>query len=294
MKFVANLPQLPGEADPDWYLDFARRAEEVGFHGVVAPDHVVAGDPEADADAYFTVEDPFHEPLTLLSHLAAVTDKIRLLTAILILPQRQTALVAKQAAEVDWLSGGRLSLGVGVGWNEVEYEALGQEFGTRGRRMEAQVDLLRRLWTEELVEVDDDWHTIPGAGLNPLPVQQPVPIWMGGGADPVLRRVARQADGWALPGVGMGKLAELRDRLSVYMGEEGRTIEDLALLGRMDASDGGPTESEAWVESAREWEDFGVTYVNVMVGSPDDDVDPLDRLATFADAMGEADVPMER
>lgn len=291
MKFAANLPQLPGEADPDWYLDFARTAEEVGFHGVVAPDHVVAGDPAADPDAYFTVEDPFHEPLTLLSHLAAVTDDLRLVTAILILPQRQTALVAKQAAEVDWLSGGRLRLGVGVGWNAVEYEALGQDFSTRGRRMAAQVDVLRRLWTEELVEVDDDRHTMSGVGLNPLPVQRPIPIWMGGGADPVLRRIARQADGWALPGVGLEKLAELRDRLSVYLEEEGRSLDDLSVLGRMDASDDDP---DHWAEAARDWREFGATHVNVRVGSPGGDVDPIDCLGAFADAMEDAGVAMNR
>ena len=291
MKFVANLPQLEGDADPEWYIDFARTAEEVGFHGVVAPDHVVAGDPAADPDAYFTVEDPFHEPLTLLSHLAAVTDDLRLVTAILILPQRQTALVAKQAAEVDWLSGGRLRLGVGVGWNAVEYEALGQDFGTRGRRMAAQIDVLWRLWTEELVEIEDRWHSIPGAGLNPLPVQRPIPIWMGGGADPVLRRVARQADGWALPGVGMEKLAELRDRLSVYLEEEGRSLDDLSVLGRMDASDGDPKE---WTEAARDWEAFGATHVNVRMGSPGGDVDPLERLEAFAEAIRGSDVSMER
>ena len=289
MKFGANLPQLPGEADPEWYVEYAQAAEDAGFHHVVAPDHVVAGNPEANPDAYFTAADPFHEPLTTLAHLAAVTDEIRLVTAILILPQRQTALVAKQAAEVDWLSGGRLRLGVGVGWNEVEYEALGQDFHTRGRRMESQVEVLRRLWTEELVELDDEFHSIPDAGINPLPVQRPIPVWMGGGADPVLRRIARQADGWAMPGVGMEKLAELRDRLSGYLDGEGRSLDGLALLGRMDVGDGGP---EAWVERARDWRDFGATHVMVDPRGADEALS--DRLAAFAEAIDDSDVAMGR
>jgi probable F420-dependent oxidoreductase len=280
MKFGASLPQLPRDGDPDWYLEYARTAEDLGFHHVVAPDHVVAGNPETNPEAYFTAEDPFHEPLTTLASLASVTDELRLVTGILILPQRQTALVAKQAAEVDWLSGGRLRLGVGVGWNEVEYEALGLDFHTRGRRMAAQVEVLRRLWTEELVEVDDDWHSIPDAGLNPLPIQQPVPIWMGGGAEPVLRRIARQADGWAMPGVGMEKLTELRDRLSGYLDDEGRSLDDLALLGRMDVGDGGPGE---WAERVREWQEFGATHV--MVNPRGANVDLLERLEAVKDVF---------
>src|SRR6185436_13789954 len=141
-------------------------------------------------------EHPFHEPMVLFGFLAGVTAHLQLTTGILILPQRQTALVAKQAAEIDVLSNGRLRLGVGLGWNHVEYEALGMDFRTRGRRVEEQVEVLRKLWTEPLVTYRGTGHVIDNAGLNPMPVQRPIPIWFGGSAEPALKRAARLGDGW--------------------------------------------------------------------------------------------------
>src|SRR5207302_7513194 len=143
---------------------------------------------------------PFHEPMVLFGFLAAVTKKLQLTTGILILPQRQTVLVAKQAAEVDVLSGGRLRLGVGLGWNYVEYQALGEDFKTRGRRVEEQVEVLRKLWTQPLVTHRSARFVIDNAGLNPMPVQRPIPIWFGGRTDPALKRAARLGDGWLAGG----------------------------------------------------------------------------------------------
>src|SRR5690606_35658753 len=144
----------------------------------------------------YTHETLFHEPLVLFGYMAALTERIELVTGILILPQRQTALVAKQAAEIDVLSRGRLRLGVGVGWNAVEYEALGENFRNRGRRIEEQIALLRALWAEQVVTFEGKYHQVTLAGLKPLPPRPTIPIWMGGMSEPVLDRVGRLADGW--------------------------------------------------------------------------------------------------
>ena len=286
MKFGAGLPQYERGTDPDRYREYAKTAEELGYQHLLAFDHVLGVNPERDA--YYTSGRPLHEPLVLFGYLAGVTEEIKLATGILILPQRQTALVAKQAAEADVLSDGRVRLGVGVGWNEIEYEALGEDFHTRGRRMEAQVDVLRKLWAEEAIEVDDRWHSIPDAGINPRPVDGEVPIWMGGGADPVLERTARTADGWVLPGQSFDELEGKMERLEGYLEEAGRDRTDLALVGRMDASEGGPEE---WVEEAREWREFGATHVTVHPFGAD--VGLEERLEEFIGAMEDSDVPVE-
>ena len=170
----------------------------MGFTHVHAYDHILGANPERPGGwtGPYTYLHPFFEPFVLFSYLAGLTRKIEFDTGILILPQRQTALVAKQAATLDVLSNGRLRLGVGNGWNEVEYIALGEAFHNRGKRIEEQVALMRLLWTEPLVKFEGRWHNIPDAGINPLPVQRPIPIWFGGTEDRALRRMARIGDGW--------------------------------------------------------------------------------------------------
>src|SRR3984957_11348408 len=185
------FPQTEIGADAGAVRAYAQRVEELGFTHLLAYDHVVGADPAVHEgwDGPYDVTTTFHEPLVLFGYLAALTS-LELVTGIIILPQRQTALVAKQAAEVDLLTGGRLRLGVGLGWNAVEYEALGQEFGNRGRRVEEQVALLRRLWTEPSVTFEGDFERVTGAGLAPLPVQRPIPVWFGApwrAADPAAR-----------------------------------------------------------------------------------------------------------
>ena len=186
----------------------------------------------------YTHQSYMHEPLTLMGYLAAITKKVQLVTTILILPQRQTALVAKQAAEVDVLSGGRLRLGIGVGWNPVEYEALGENFHNRGRRSEEQIALLRMLWTQDVVDFTGRWHRVTHAGLNPLPVQRPIPVWFGAGRgiqpippDAVLRRIGRLADGWFTvfsPGVaGQEVIKQVQD----YTREAGRDPASVGIEG---------------------------------------------------------------
>lgn len=176
---------------------YAVTAEELGFAHLLAFDHVVGADPEVHAPwtGWYDVDSAFHEPMVLFGFLAAVT-RMELVTSIIILPQRQTALVAKQAAEIDLLTEGRFRLGVAVGWNEVEYEALGQDFRKRGRRLDEQVPLLRRLWTERSVTFAGDFDRVTGAGIAPLPVQRPIPVWFGGYSPPAFRRMGRLADGW--------------------------------------------------------------------------------------------------
>ena len=198
MQLGVIFPQTEIGADPKAVRDFVQAAEGIGYEHVIVFDHVLGVDTAhyPGWQGPYTKHDMFHEPFVLYGYLAAVTQRIEMVTAVIILGQRQTALVAKQAAEVDVLSGGRLRLGVGLGWNHVEYEALGEDFHTRGRRIEEQVSVLRKLWTEPLVNYRGKEHVIDNAGISPMPVQRPIPIWFGGGAEPALKRAARLADGW--------------------------------------------------------------------------------------------------
>src|SRR5499426_3131363 len=206
MEIGAIFPQTELSADPGAIRAFVQGVEDTGYATLFVADHVLGADTQFHHHpslASYSYKSVVHEPLTLLGYMAAITTRITLATGILILPQRQTALVAKQAAEIDVLSGGRLRLGIGVGWNQVEYDALNQDFHTRGRRSAEQIAVLRALWTQEVVDFHGQWHHITHAGLNPPPVQRPIPIWLGVGGrqpprppDAVLRRVGRLADGW--------------------------------------------------------------------------------------------------
>lgn len=197
MRLGAIFPITEIGTDPAAIRDYAQAIEALGFDHLVVFDHVLGADPtKHKLWGPYTHEFQFHEPFVLLGYLAAITRRIELATGIVILPQRQTALVAKQAAEVDILSGGRLRLGVGIGWNQVEYEGLGQDFSTRGRRMDEQIGLLRELWTKELLTFAGRWDKITDAGINPLPIQQPIPLWLGGWADAMIKRIACVGDGW--------------------------------------------------------------------------------------------------
>jgi probable F420-dependent oxidoreductase len=222
----------------------------------------------------------FHEPFVLFGFLAAVTRRVELVTGILILPQRQTALVAKQAAAVDVLSAGRLRLGVAVGWNPVEFEALGEDFTTRGRRIEEQIDVMRRLWTRDLVTYEGRWHRISDAGINPLPVQRPVPIWMGGESEPVLRRAARLADGW-FPHFRPGPDAQaVVDRLLGYVRAAGRDPGAFGVEGRVTLAQ--IPEPERAQELGRWRAMHGVTHlcihtVGLGLKTPADHIRTLER-----------------
>ncbi|MGH2543362.1 MAG: LLM class F420-dependent oxidoreductase, partial [Ardenticatenaceae bacterium] len=233
----------------------------------------------------YTHESAFHEPFVLFSFMAAVTERLGFATGIIILPQRETALVAKQAATLDVLSGGRLRLGVGLGWNEVEYIALNQDFHTRGRRIEEQVTLLRRLWTEPLVTFSGEWHEIPDAGLKPLPAQRPIPLWFGGHADPVLRRIAHMGDGWMTNYRKVEAALPSLEALDRYLAENGRGRADLGIEARISYGAGNADE---WRQAIAAWEQAGATHISINtmglgLDTPDKHLDALRR---FAGEMG--------
>jgi probable F420-dependent oxidoreductase len=261
MKIGVVFPQLEIGNDAAVIRDYAQAVEAMGYTHVLVFDHVLGANPDRAGGwkGPYTYRHPFHEPFVLYGFLAAVTRRLELVTGILVLPQRQTALVAKQAATVDVLSGGRLRLGVGVGWNAVEFEALGQNFSDRGRRIEEQIDLLRRLWTHELVSEAGQWHHIPDAGINPLPVQRPIPIWMGGESEPVLRRAARLADGW-MPHFRPGPEGQrVVDRLLDMVRDAGRDPRQFGIEGRFTLAQ---VPREDWAKELAAWRAMrGITHL---------------------------------
>jgi probable F420-dependent oxidoreductase len=291
MQLGVVFPQTEIGNDPAVIRDYGQAAEELGFGHILAYDHVLGANPNRPGgwDRGYTFQSAFHEPFVLYGFLAGVTRRIEFFTGILILPQRQTALVAKQAAALDVLSGGRLRLGVGVGWNSVEYAALGQNFHTRGRRMEEQIDLLRKLWTQPLVNFEGRWDSIPDAGINPLPVQQPIPIWMGGMSDAVQQRVARLADGWSPQRINPGPEAkEVLDRVRDYMRAAGRDPASLGLHVTINAAGSPPDD---WAASASAWRDLGLTHVsfNTMgagLATPRDHIEAIRKFSNAAGAVG--------
>jgi probable F420-dependent oxidoreductase len=255
------FPQTEIGNDPAIIRDYAQTAEGLGFSHLLAYDHVLGANPQRPGgwSGPYTHLTPFHEVFVLLGYLAGVTRKLGLVTSIVILPQRQTALVAKQAASLDVLSGGRLRLGVGLGWNEIEYTALNEDFHNRGKRIEEQVTLMRRLWTEPLVTFTGKWHTIPDAGINPLPVQQPIPIWFGGGAETAMHRIARLADGWM---TNHRSAAEARPTLALldrFIEAAGRKRSQVGLEARIRYESGDP---KAWEIALRDWLAAGTTHVS--------------------------------
>ncbi|HUM17587.1 MAG TPA: LLM class F420-dependent oxidoreductase [Candidatus Nitrosotalea sp.] len=235
MNVGVVFPQVEIGQDPGAIADYAQAVEAMGYTHILVFDHVLGANPERPGGwkGPYTYQHAFHEPFVLFGFLAAATQQVELVTGILVLPQRQTALVAKQAAAVDVLSGGRLRLGVGVGWNTVEFEAQGESFSSRGRRIEEQLQVMRALWTKELVTFEGQWHRIADAGINPLPVQRPIPIWMGGESEPVIRRAARLADGW-MPHFRPGPEAQaVVDRLHGLVREAARDPAGFGIEGRM-------------------------------------------------------------
>ena len=280
------FPQVEFPADPIAIRDWTEAAEALGFTHVLAYDHVLGANPERPGgwQGPYTYEDPFLSPLLLFTYMAALTRRLGFISGILILPQRETALVAKQAATLDVLCEGRLRLGIGVGWNAVEYEALNQDFHTRGRRQAEQVEVMRSLWTEPLVTYEGQWHTIPDAGLNPMPVQQPIPIWFGGHADAVLRRMTRLGDGWLPNYRRVAQAQEALDKLDRYLEEAGRSREAFGLEPRLLYRDGAAAE---WGEIMDEWRAAGATHIslNTMYAGFDTPQQHVDAMRDFAEAM---------
>ena len=260
MKFGAVFPTTEIGDDPAAIRDWAQAAEELGYESIVAFDHVLGAEHASRSPRLlgpYTELDPFHEPFTLFAYLAGVTERIELTTGVIVLPQRQTTLVAKQAAEVDLLSGGRLRLGVGTGWNYVEYESLGVPFGDRGRRLDEQVELLRELWREPLLDFDGSFHRVDRAGLLPRP-RRDIPIWFGAIAPVALERAVRLGDGLLFataPSVVKGLLERARERLDAL----GRDPDGFGSEAFVDFSYG----PERWQSELEQWRECRGTHLTL-------------------------------
>ena len=262
MQIGVVFPQTEIGADRGAIRAYTERVEELGYAHLLAYDHVLGADPEVHRPWHgpYDVDTTFHEPFVLFGYLAAISE-LELVTGIIILPQRQTALVAKQAAEVDLLTLGKFRLGVGLGWNAVEYEALGTDFSTRGRRMSEQVELMRSLWTQRAVTHHGEYEHVTAAGLAPLPVQQPIPVWFGVASEPAFRRAGRLADGW-FPMVPPGpRLDEARKIVEDAAREAGRDPGTIGMEGRVSwSADGGVAQA---VDHAGRWRDAGATHIAI-------------------------------
>jgi probable F420-dependent oxidoreductase len=262
MQLGVIFPQTEIGADPKAVRDFVQAAEDMGYAHLIVFDHVLGADTRHHTNwqGPYTKDDMFHEPFVLYGYLAAITQRLELVTAVIILGQRQTALVAKQAAEVDVLSGGRLRLGVGIGWNAVEYEALNENFHDRGKRSEEQLEVLRALWTQDNVDFHGRWHHITHASINPLPVQRPIPLWLGGRAEAVVERVGRLADGWfpQFPPDEQGRAT--LERMRGYARAAGRNPATIGVEGRISLANDPPG---TWSKLAEDWSALGATHLSV-------------------------------
>jgi probable F420-dependent oxidoreductase len=262
MQVGVVFPQTEIGADPGAVRAYAQGVESLGYRHLLAYDHVVGADPAVHQGwaGPYDVDTTFHEPFVLFGHLAAITS-LELVTGIIILPQRQTALVAKQAAEVDILTGGRFRLGVGIGWNAVEYEALGKDFHDRGARSEEQVELLRRLLSQHSVTFEGRHERVVGAGIAPLPVQRPIPIWFGGSSVPLYRRAGRLGDGWfpmVPPGARLDEAKAIVDEAAIAAGRDPSAIK---MEGRVSwGRDGGVDKV---LDHLERWRAAGASHVTV-------------------------------
>jgi probable F420-dependent oxidoreductase len=273
MRLSAFFPTRDAGTDPAKIRDWAQAAEDLGYAYIEVPDHVFGATARDGWTPLYNEKDPFHETFTLLAFLAGATKTIGLSSGILILPQRQTGVVAKQAAEVDILSGGRLRLGVGGGWNHVEYQALGVDWKTRGARQAEQVQVLRRLWSEDLVSFGGKFHDLHEVSIVPPPVQRPIPIWFGGSSDAVVKRAAQLGDGWmpimAPDDEAKAKLATLHTHLRSF----GRDPAAFGLEAWLRMSEPDP---KAWSAAAEGWRRLGAQIVMLY---------PMYRVRTFDDQI---------
>jgi probable F420-dependent oxidoreductase len=255
------FPQNELGGDPGAVRAYGQRVEELGYTHLLAYDHVVGADPAVHTrwQGPVDIRSTFHEPLVMFGYLAAVTTTLELVTGVIVLPQRQAALVAKQAAEVDLLSNGRLRFGVGLGWNAVEYEALGANMKTRGKRSEEQVEVLRRLWTEDSVTFEGRYHRLTGVGLAPMPVQRPIPVWFAAASDPGYERAGRLGDGWfpmVQPGPDLDYARAQVDKAAIAAGR------DPAAIG-MEAQITWTGDPDAVVAGLHAWAQAGATHVSI-------------------------------
>ena len=294
MKVGVVFPQTEIGSDPIAVRDYAQAAEGLSCSHILAFDHVLGANRASRPDfrGPYDHNSLFHEPFVLYGYLAGLTERIGLTTGIIIVAQRQTVLVATQAAAVDVLSGGRLRLGIGIGWNDVEFEGLGENFHDRGKRSEEQVEVMRALWTNETIRYQGQWHTITDAGINPLPVQRPIPILFGGMSDNVMRRIAKMGDGWLPQFEGFGpdgstpneEGCRLIAKLHGYIAEAGRQPGDVAIEGRVKL---GTRTPEACAGEVAAWAELGATEVtlNTMGAGLDSPAAHMDAIGKFMNAL---------
>jgi probable F420-dependent oxidoreductase len=285
MNFGVIYPQTEYGHDPIAIRDYAQAAEALGYTHITTYEHVLGANPDRPGGwrGPYTHQSTFIEPFVLFSYMAGFTTRIQFTIGVLVLPMRQTALVAKQAATLDVLCNGRFRLGVGVGWNEVEHIAMNQDFHTRGRRVEEQVEVLRLLWTQPRVTYQGRWHDIRDAGLKPLPVQRPIPIWFGGHVDATLRRIARMGDGW-LPNFRSADAAQpALDKLDRYLQEAGRARAEIGLEARLPYGDG---DVDVWAGTIEGWRMAGATHIslNTMGSGLDTPEKHMEAIRKFAEA----------
>lgn len=281
MKIGVVFPQIEIGDNPDIIAGFATTAEELGYHHIVVYDHVLGAGTASRPDwrGPYTSASMFHEPFVLYGYLGALTSKLELVTAVIILPQRQTVLVAKQAASLDVLTKGRLRLGIGTGWNEVEYEGLGESFSNRGARSEEQIDVMRKLWTNDVISYDGRWHKITDAGINPLPARQ-IPIWLGGMADKVIDRVARIGDGW-FPFFNPNLQNQL-EQLRTTARKHGRDPQEIGIEVMTPLGEA----SDKQLDQLKKLRDMGVTHSAVVTMNAGlQKEDHIDAIKRFWDAV---------
>lgn len=261
MKIGVIFPQTEIGNNPEDIKLYGKTVESIGFSHILAYEHVVGANLKnrPDWSGVYNINNPFHEPFVLFSFLSSITNRIKFLTGVIILPQRQAVLVAKQAASLDVLSNGRLELGIGIGWNNLEYEALGMNFKNRGKRCEEQIEVLKKLWSSKSVDYKGKYHSIPDVGINPMP-KRPIPIWIGGGAEVVLRRTARLADGWLAQiqpdQTGMEKIKRFRE----YISEYGRDQNKIGINGTLIIKNRNKSQLQ---DQIQKWTELGATQISI-------------------------------
>jgi len=262
VKIGVVFPQTEIGPDVQTVRAYAEATQGSGYTHLMVYDHVLGAGlaNRPDFKGPYNSTSQFHEPFVLFGYLAGMTPNLELVVGVIILPQRQTALVAKQAAEIDRLTEGKFRLGVGIGWNQVEYVGLNEKFENRARRFEEQIDLLRRLWTNEVVDFKGRYHTIPEAGINPLPIQQPIPLWIGGTADAAVARAGKLADGWfpqVQPGPRLDASLAIVNQAAAAAGRDPSTI---AMEGRITLVAGDEAQ---WVAQTDAWRAAGASHLSV-------------------------------
>ncbi len=286
MQIGAVLSQNEIGPDPAALCDYAQAVQDLGYNFLVTSDHVVGADPadHPGLDRVFPIDTYLREPLMLGAFLACAAPRLGYLTSVIILPQRQTVLVAKQAADLDGLSQGKLRLGVGIGWNPIEFAALSIPFQDRARRFEEQIELMRRLWSERVVSFEGQFHTVKAAGINSRPVQQPIPIWIGASAEAAVKRATKIADGFLPLRAFEGGWQSTMDKVHAWLQEAGRDPSTFGVEGRLDTAQGRPDD---WRKVMEMWRGFGASHLSVGTsGAGNGPQAHIDRLRQVRQLLG--------